>query len=79
MRKKILAFVFAAALLVAMAVPLFSGGGTAFAGHDRGQGKSQDENVTVCHKGRIIHVSGDAVSAHVAHGDTGLLCPPTQG
>jgi len=31
MRKKILAFVFAAALLVAMAVPLFSGGGTAVA------------------------------------------------
>ena len=29
MRKKILAFVFAAALLVAMAVPLFGGGGTA--------------------------------------------------
>jgi len=31
MRKKILAFVFAAALLVAMAVPLFGGGGTALA------------------------------------------------
>ena len=29
MRKKILAFVFTAALLVAMAVPLFGGGGTA--------------------------------------------------
>ena len=29
MRKKILGFVFAAALLVAMAVPLFGGGGTA--------------------------------------------------
>ncbi len=32
MRKKILGFVFAAALLAAMAVPLFAGGGTAFAG-----------------------------------------------
>ncbi len=31
MRKKILAFIFAAAVLVAMAVPLFSGGGTAVA------------------------------------------------
>ena len=31
MRKKILAFVFGAALLVAMAVPLFGGSGTAFA------------------------------------------------
>ncbi len=32
MRKRILAFVFAAALLAAMAVPLFGGGGTALAG-----------------------------------------------
>ncbi len=31
MRKKIVAFVFAAALLMALAVPLFSGGGTALA------------------------------------------------
>ena len=31
MRKKILAFVFGAALLVALAVPLFAGGGTAYA------------------------------------------------
>jgi len=31
MRKKILAFVFAAALLVALAVPLFAGAGTASA------------------------------------------------
>ena len=36
MRKKILAFVFAAALLMALAVPLFSGGGTAFATADLG-------------------------------------------
>ncbi|MFQ5814364.1 MAG: hypothetical protein ACE5I2_14400 [Anaerolineae bacterium] len=33
MRKKIVGFVFAAALLAAMAVPLFSGGGTALATH----------------------------------------------
>ena len=31
MRKKIMAFVFAAALLMALAVPLFGGGGTALA------------------------------------------------
>ncbi len=31
MRKKILAFVFAAALLVTMAVPLFGGGGAVYA------------------------------------------------
>ncbi len=33
MRKKILAFVLAAALLMALAVPLFVGGGTAYADH----------------------------------------------
>ncbi len=36
MRKKILGFVFAAALLAAMAVPLFGSGGTASA-HNTGQ------------------------------------------
>ncbi len=33
MRKKTLAFVFAAAVLMAMAIPLFGGAGTAFADH----------------------------------------------
>ena len=43
MRKKILAFVFAAAVLMAMAVPLFSGGGTALAhqGHKSCKGYGQ--------------------------------------
>lgn len=36
MRKKMMGFVFAAALMVAMAVPLFSGGGSAFATADLG-------------------------------------------
>ncbi len=35
MRKKILAFVFAAAVLMAMAVPLFSGAGTVLASASR--------------------------------------------
>ncbi len=43
MRKKILAFVFGVALLAAVAVPLFSGGGTALAheGHTSCQGYGQ--------------------------------------
>ena len=43
MRKKIVAFVFAAALLVALALPLFSGGGTALAhqGHTNCKGYGQ--------------------------------------
>ena len=74
MRKKILAVVFTAALLVAMAVPLFGSGGSVYAGHDRGKGKSQDSNVAVCHKGRTIHIDAVDVPDHLAHGDSAGAC-----
>ena len=46
MRKKILAFVFAAALVVAMAVPLVGDGGVAYAQEQDGnhQGEQEGEN-----------------------------------
>jgi len=45
MRKKIMAFVFAAGLLMALAVPLVGGGGTVLAAH--GAGVLSQNNVNV--------------------------------
>ena len=75
MRKKILAFVFAAALLVALAVPLF-GAGSVYAGHDRGKQKSNDTNVAVCHKGSTIWVDADGSAEHLTdhEDDTEGVC-----
>ena len=67
MRKKLLAFVFAVALLVGSAVPML-GVGTAVAEHG---GEEQQTRVTICHKGSPITVSVNAVDKHLdKHGDT---------
>ena len=82
MRKKILAFVFAAALLVALAVPVF-GSGSVYAGHDKGNQKSVDLNTEeLCHKPgtsaeKLILVGAVGVGGdeevrrvdHLGHGD----------
>ncbi len=76
MRKKILAFVFAAALLVAMAVPLFGSVGTASAGGRAGPPNGQSGNQNgfgVCHgpgDGAPLWLpNAKAQAAHFAHGD----------
>lgn len=33
------------------------------------------DKADVCHKGKVINVSGNAVAAHLAHGDTAGVCP----
>ena len=73
MRKKILAFVFAAALLVAMAVPVFGGGGTALARQDRVLVTHERGNagfVEIC-------VAEDAAVDHLAdhEGDSSSFTP----
>ena len=65
MRKKLLAFVFAVALLLGSAVPML-GAGTALAEHE----PEEQTRVTICHKGSAITVSVNAVDKHIAnHGD----------
>ncbi len=78
MRKKILAFVFAAALFMGMAVPL--SGGSVYASHDKGNDKSDDGFFvcTVTHNptrnAKTIEVQGVAIADHLGHGDTNLTC-----
>ena len=43
-------------------------------GRRPGVGAERHENVTVCHKGRLIEVAASAVQAHVDHGDTVGFC-----
>ena len=63
MRKKILSFVFAAALLAALAVPLF-GGGTALAVPAH-VGASHCQNLA---NGQVpTNNAGDPVGVHIAH------------
>ncbi len=78
MRKKILAFVFVAALLMGMAVPL--SGGSVYASHDKGRNMS-DDSIFVClvihnptRNAKGIEVHGDAIADHLGHGDTSLTC-----
>ena len=69
MRKKILAIVFAAALLVATTVPMV-GGGTAFAGHKGGPDGVGDPPCSQQHgkAAAIGHANPNAASAgHSAH------------
>lgn len=64
MRKKILAIVFGGVFALSVAVPAFA---------------VPLDKVDICHKGNVISVSGNALPAHVAHGDTlavaGEACP----
>jgi len=48
-------------------------------GRRPGVGAERHENVTVCHKGRLIEVAASAVQAHVDHGDTVGFCPCRTG
>lgn len=79
MRKKILAIVFAAALLVATAVPMV-GGGSALANH-RGQGnQGPPDMTTICHKPgtpaeKTLELPHQAADNHIAkHSDTLGAC-----
>ena len=66
MRKKLLTLVFTLALLVGSTVPLL-GGGTALAGKPDPEQKTR---VTICHKGKPITVSVNALAMHIEeHGD----------
>ena len=69
MRKKILGFVFAAALLATMAIPVFGGGGTALADpshRDLVQHNRGNSGTTI-----LICIRDSAAADHVAdHGDT---------
>ena len=81
MRKRILGFVFAAALLAAMAVPLFGSGGTAFAhntGHvptgaetcvDVGSGNHPPEGNAFGNEG---HARGVFHAAHAGEGKSAV-------
>ncbi len=72
MRKKILAFVFAAALLITMAVPLFGGGGTALAqpAHrdlvQHSRGAAGTINICIRDSAALDHVAdhGDTILSH---------------
>ena len=44
-----------------------------------GVAAKREENVAVCHKGRLIEVAAAAVEAHVNHGDTVGFCPCRAG
>jgi len=46
----------------------------AMAGHDKGEDKSQDPLVAICHKGKTIWVWPAVVAVHIAHGDTAGPC-----
>ena len=78
MRKKIVAFIFAAALLVAMAVPVLGGGGTALAGPEPTKGpgcfgQARAYNITT---GNIPAGPGASGWGHMAAsraGDNGTL------
>ena len=50
----------------------------AMAGHDRGNDKSKDNNVAICHNGKTIWVSEEGAAKHLANhaGDTMGPCPP---
>ncbi|MBI2912836.1 MAG: hypothetical protein HYY03_02820 [Chloroflexi bacterium] len=70
MRRRVIASLFAAALLVAVAVPVF--GGVASANHPPGP----PDKVAVCHKGKTLTLPHQAADQHVAqHGDTLGACP----
>lgn len=66
-----------AAALATGAVTMFAAlGGVSSAQSDISANQYQyGEKVTICHKGKTITVSGNAVAAHVGHGDTLGPCP----
>ena len=68
MRKKILAFVFAAALLMALAVPLFAGGGTALA-------TGKPSGVPVGAPGTTAGLCTDALAVAAEHSGATLPAP----
>ena len=73
MRKKILAFVFAAALLIAMAVPLFGGAGTALAGNPNLAGRGN----TPADAGAAMDLCDAGIAEGAAHSPDGVPdnCP----